>query len=212
MYTPAVTIVAAWMSAETGVGPRHGVGEPDVQRDLRALAHRAEEEAERDQRQERRESSGLGGGGPEHAVVVEGAKLESEAEHAEQEAPVPDPVDDERLLSGRGGDRLLVVVADEEVGAQPDALPPDEHEQKVLREDEHEHREHEEVEVGEEARVSGVGLVVVHVSRGIDVDQESDERDERGHQGGEGIEPEGDVRREVARVDPARDRFRPTGA
>jgi hypothetical protein len=35
---PAVTIVAAWMRAETGVGPAMASGEPDVERQLRALA------------------------------------------------------------------------------------------------------------------------------------------------------------------------------
>ena len=30
MYTPAVTIVAAWINALTGVGPFHRVRQPDV--------------------------------------------------------------------------------------------------------------------------------------------------------------------------------------
>ena len=46
--TPAVTMVAAWMSADTGVGPFHRVGQPDVQRELRRLAHRAEVDQEHD--------------------------------------------------------------------------------------------------------------------------------------------------------------------
>nr|BFE76721.1 hypothetical protein GCM10020092_100220 [Actinoplanes digitatis] len=37
-YTPAATIVAAWISAEIGVGPSHRVGQPGVQRELCALA------------------------------------------------------------------------------------------------------------------------------------------------------------------------------
>ena len=39
-----MTIVAAWISAETGVGPSIASGEPRVQRDLRGLRERADEQ------------------------------------------------------------------------------------------------------------------------------------------------------------------------
>jgi hypothetical protein len=48
MYTPAVTIVAAWISAETGCRTGHRVGQPHVERDLRRLARRADEQAQPD--------------------------------------------------------------------------------------------------------------------------------------------------------------------
>ena len=44
MNTPAVTMVAAWISAETGVGPLHRVGQPGVEAQLRRFAHRADEQ------------------------------------------------------------------------------------------------------------------------------------------------------------------------
>jgi len=44
----AVTIVAAWMSAETGVGPSNGVGEPDVEGNLRGLAGASYDEKKSD--------------------------------------------------------------------------------------------------------------------------------------------------------------------
>jgi hypothetical protein len=50
MYTPAVTIVAAWISADTGVGPAIASGQPHVQRDLRRLAGRADEQKDADER------------------------------------------------------------------------------------------------------------------------------------------------------------------
>ena len=46
--TPAVTMVAAWISADTGVGPFHRVGQPGVQQELRRLAHRAHEQQQAD--------------------------------------------------------------------------------------------------------------------------------------------------------------------
>ena len=44
MNTPAVTMVAAWMRAETGVGPSIASGKPGVEQELRRLAHRAHEQ------------------------------------------------------------------------------------------------------------------------------------------------------------------------
>ncbi len=44
MKMPAVTIVAAWISAEIGVGPSIESGSHSVQRNLRRLAHRADEQ------------------------------------------------------------------------------------------------------------------------------------------------------------------------
>ena len=45
-----MTIVAAWISAETGVGPSIASGQPDMQRELGALADRAREEQQGDER------------------------------------------------------------------------------------------------------------------------------------------------------------------
>ena len=53
-------------------------------------------------------------------------KSREDAEDAEQEAEVADPVDDERLLAGGGRELLVVVVADQQVRAEADALPADE--------------------------------------------------------------------------------------
>ena len=61
MKMPAVTIVAAWISAEIGVGPSMESGQPDVQRDLGRFAHRADEQADADQRE--RPHAGLRGDG-----------------------------------------------------------------------------------------------------------------------------------------------------
>ena len=36
--TPAATMVAAWISALTGRGAFHGIGQPDVQRNLAGFA------------------------------------------------------------------------------------------------------------------------------------------------------------------------------
>ena len=52
-YTPAATIVAAWISARDRRRAGHRVGQPDVQRELRRLADRAAEQQQRRGDQER---------------------------------------------------------------------------------------------------------------------------------------------------------------
>ena len=102
---------------------RHRVRQPDVERKLRGLAARPDEEAEADERQVRRDARRIGRGGGEDLAEVERAEEREDAEDPEDEAEVADPVDDEGLLAGVGRGFLVVVVPDQEVRAEPDALP-----------------------------------------------------------------------------------------
>ena len=67
------------------------------------------------------------------------------------------------------------------VGAQPHALPADEDHGQVGPQDQDEHGEGEQVEVGEEP---GVALLLGHIADGEDVDEQADARDDQGHHGG----------------------------
>jgi hypothetical protein len=217
-------------------GAGHRVGEPHVERDLRALARAPEEKREADgrrrgdgdgrrrgdrlqdpdvvrlhvarlQERERRvvyaathgpevhelrvdvcvpERRGPGG----DARPVEGARVPDEQEHAADEAEVPDAVGDERLLAGCGVRHLVVPEADEEIAAEPDALPPDEEDRQVVREDEDQHREDEEIEVGEEAREA---RVLGHVLGGVEVDEEAHARHDQHHHARERVHAEARV-------------------
>ena len=179
----------------------HRVGEPDVERHLRALADRAEEEEEADRVDGDRRAAVHR---PLLRHVDEGevrrAEEGEDPEDPEDHPVVADPVRDERLLAGGVGEVLVVVVADEEVGAEPDALPADEEDREAVREDERQHREHEEVQVGE---VAPVPFLVLQVADAVDVDQEPDERDERQHHGRQRVEPERDVHGHVPGGHPA---------
>ncbi len=122
-----------------------------------------------------------------------------EKEDPEKKAEVADPVDDKRLLARVRGAVPLVPEADEEIGAQPHAFPAHEHEEYVVRRHEGEHHEDEEVEIRE---VAGKALVIVHVSGGIDVDEEADARDHEAHDDRKGVYPETHARGELTRDDP----------
>ena len=134
----------------------HRVRQPDVERNLRRLAGRAEEQQQRRDRHRRRTSRlGRAARQPPRATswkssVPNVAKISS---IAEDEAEVADAVDDERLLAGVGRRLLLEPEADQQVRAEADALPADEHHQEVGAEHEHEHERREQVQVREVARV-----------------------------------------------------------
>ena len=130
---------------------------------------------------------------------AERAEVGDEEEHGEQEAEVADAVDDEGFLAGVGGGILAEVEADEQVGGEADALPADEEQQEVRREDQDRHEEHEEVEVGEEAPVA---VLMRHVAGGVEVDEEADAGDDGEHDEGEVIDGEGEVDVEAGDGDP----------
>ena len=77
----------------------------------------------------------------------------------------------------------MVPKADEEIGTEAHPLPADEHEEVVVGQDEKEHREHEEVQIGE---VAGVARVPAHVPGRVDVDDEPHSRHHEEHHGAEG--------------------------
>ena len=81
----------------------HRVREPDVERDLRALARGADEQEEADRASAsppQAQLDGHLGGGRHHRPEVQRAERHEDEEHPEEEAEVADPVDDERLLAG----------------------------------------------------------------------------------------------------------------
>src|ERR1700722_2057834 len=92
-------------------------------------------------------------------------------EHAEQESGVADAVDDERFVGGVAGRFGMEKKSNDEVGAEANAFPANEHEHIVVGEDEGEHGEHEEVEVPEEAVVAAF---MRHVADGINMDEHAD--------------------------------------
>jgi hypothetical protein len=177
----------------------HRVRQPDIQRDLRALAGRADEQQQADRRQhaevsdlDRHRSRGI-----LHGAEVERAEGVEDQEHAEHEAPVADPVGDERLLAGVGRALLLVPVADQQVRAEAHPFPAHEHDQEVVAQHERQHEETEQVQVAEEARHAAARLVG-HVGGRVDVNQRTDAGDDEQHHPGERIEPEAPRRLEAA--------------
>ena len=156
----------------------HGVGQPDVERELGALAHRAHEQQQRDaghhprlyraalQRRGQQRSNDARG-------EVERADGRPDRGDAERKAEVADAVDEERLLGRQCRRAAAVPEADQQVARQADQLPGREQQQEVVGQDQQQHAEHEQVEVGEEAPAA---RVVGHVADRVDVDEHADRR------------------------------------
>ena len=93
-------------------------------------------------------------------------------------ARVTDAVDDERFLPRVRRRLAQEIETDQEIAAQPDAFPSDEQQQQIVRQDQRQHREHEQIQVAEEAVVAAF---VRHVAGRIHVNQESDAGDDEQH-------------------------------
>ena len=166
----------------------HRVRQPDVQRHLGRLADCAAENKEAGGGEVARMQRNRGqvlldpgehdrpGGQPEH-------------EDAEQEAEVAHAVDEKGLFAGVGGGILAEVVADEDVGADPDQLPEDIHHHEIVGQDDAQHGEKEEAEGGVVARDA---LVAAHVAGGVDEDERGDRRHHDEHHPAELVKHEAD--------------------
>ena len=105
------------------------------------------------------------------------------------------------FLPASAADFLQEIKADEQIAAQADAFPADEEQHVVRGEDQDEHEEHEQIEVGEEAVVAAL---VRHVSGGINVDEPADAGDHQEHHDGELVDLQVEAGAEIAGDDPSR--------
>ena len=120
-----------------------------------------------------------GAGGVEGAQQVERARVLEDEVGPQHEANVAHDVDHEGLQPGARGGGAPVPKRDQEVGGRAHEGPADYQHQEVAGEDQQQHREHEEVQVREEARVAAV---VLQVGDRVQVDQRGDAADDEHHE------------------------------
>jgi hypothetical protein len=131
MNTPAVTIVAAWISAETGVGPSIASGSQVCRPNWADLPQapmnrRMQMRVIVSKRAPRKPivEPAMPGRGFEDCRDRDRAEHQEGGEDAEREAEIADPVDDERLDRRGVGRRLVVPEADQQVGSEADPSQP----------------------------------------------------------------------------------------
>ena len=179
--TPAVTMVAAWISAETGVGPSIASGSQvcrPICADLPQAPRKSSTPISSIELQAEEGVAGVLRHGGEDLGEVDAVEGEEDQRHAEHEEEVADAVDDEGLDRRGVGALALVPVADQQVAREAHPFPAEEELGEVVRRHQHQHHEGEEREIGEEARRR---RVVRHVADAVEVDQRRDEGDHRDH-------------------------------
>ena len=160
----------------------HRVGQPDVQRDLRALAASRRRTAAGSAIVTGPNTPRASGARP---PALSAMSTRSRLPKAWKMRIIPRirPTSPMRLtmnalLPGGRGAVLLEPEPDQQVGAEPDALPAHEHQRQVAAQHEQQHEEREQVQVREVAHAL---LVVRHVADRVDVDQRADAGDDQHH-------------------------------
>ncbi len=177
----------------------HGVGQPQVERELRRLADGAAEDQQAGPEQGVlvRQQVGV----VEQLAVAEGPERGGEQDDAQEQENVAEARHHERLLGGRGGAGLRVPVPDEEVGAEAHDLPEDEHQEVVVHHDGAEHAGHEErldAEVAAQVLVRLVG----EVRRREDDDEQGEQAHQRHQPDRQVVEQKADGEVQVADGEP----------
>ena len=147
----------------------HRIWQPHIQGELRRLAAGADEQEQARCRNPWIADEKLSTARDRVDLrVLNRAEIPRNAEQSQQETCVTHAVDDERLI--RCGRRRVPqeIEADQQVRAQTHALPADKHQRIIVRQDERQHREHEQVEVAEESVITAL---VCHVAYRVDVDE-----------------------------------------
>ncbi len=205
MKMPAVTIVAAWISAEIGVGPSIESGsqtcsgtcadlpiaptkrqmQMTVSSDHCAPPHGVHRRSGERWRAGRRPARSR--------ASRSSARIRPMPEH---EAEVADAVGEKRLEVRVDRRRPRVPEADQQVRDEADRLPAEEELDEVVAHHQHQHAEREQRDVAEEARVAGV---VGHVADRVDVHHQRHERDDQHHRRRQRVDQEADRELEARR-------------
>ena len=135
----------------------------------------------------------------ENGAEVQRTKCPEQQKHPQHEAEIADAVDDERLLARVRRRLLQEIKPDQQVAAQPHAFPAHKQQHIVRRQHQDEHEKHEQVQIGEEAVIA---LFMRHVTRGINVNQETDAGDHQQHHDGQLVELQIKARAEIAGDNP----------
>ncbi len=165
----------------------HGFIQPQVQRDLGALAHRTGDQRQHDQRKGRRQGDlvvGLIGGPGLQTVEIPGAGERQQRDDAGQQDQVADPLGEKRVAGTLDHKGLVVPGANDQIGAQGEQLQDHVAEEQRIGEHQGAEAGLEEAERAEEARPAPVHL---EIGDRIDLHQHMQARD-HGHrdQGGLG--------------------------
>ena len=213
MKTPAVTIVAAWINAETGVGPSIASGSqvcsgicadfPIAPMNSRMQARVSESTCQ-----------------PRNSIVVPTAlgaapktvpkssepKITKTAYMPSENPKSPTRLTRNALIAAALAEGRSYQKPIKQIGHQADAFPAEEQLHEVVGRHQCQHEKGEQAQIGHEARDR---RIPVHVADRIDVDHRRDDGHDEDHDAAQRVEPQrpGDI--DTAGDDPARQRDDP---
>ena len=200
-------MVAAWISAETGVGPSIASGSQVCSRNCADLPIAPMNSSRQISGQRvgvpAEEVDGLAGERRAPArrwcrnrstpVIMKTAKMPS----AKPKSPTR--LTTKALIAAALAVGLVVPEADQQIAREADALPAEEQLHEVVGRHQHQHGEGEQRQVGEEARPV---RILGHVADRVEVHERRDGRDHHQHHRGQRVDAQRPVDLEIARDDP----------
>ena len=119
--------------------------------------------------------------------------------HPQEKREITDTRSDESFFGGGRRAGLVIPKADQQIRGEPDQLPANEQQQKIVRDHQSEHgRSKQRQKTEEPCEV----LVVGHIPDAINKNQQTDERDHHEHRGCKRIEHPTEPQRSLAKLEP----------
>ena len=168
-------MVAAWIRADTGVGPAIASGNQVYSGICAALSGCAHKQQ---QRNHGKEPGGCFRSLLKYFSKGSGAKLIDHGKYRNQETKIPDAVHDKSFLGRTAVFLVFKPVTDQQIGTESDALPADEQDHKIGSQHQQQHRKNKEVEVTEVFRI-GRRILFMHIGSGINMDQKAHAGDDQ---------------------------------
>ena len=168
-------MVAAWIRADTGVGPAIASGSQVCKGSCADLPTAPPSSSKVIAVIAGPPSTKCRCASSDCLLNVERAEVAKQPEEADRHQGVAHPGDDEGLARRRAIGGILVPEADQEVAAQADPFPAEEQEQQVVAQNQEQHAGDKQIHVREEARAVAI---LPHVPGGEYVDEEADARDD----------------------------------
>ncbi len=188
----------------------HRIRQPDMQRHLRRLAHRADEQEDARGAHQRHGSPVSSGNENdrhigkilrpvENRLVIQCPEMRQNQANPKDEAEVADTIDQKCFHVGQDCRRARIPEADQQVGHEANGFPTEKQLHEVVAHHQHQHGEGKQRDVAEEAVIA---RIFVHVADGVYVHHQRNEGHHEHHGHGQGINQETYLERVVSRGEP----------
>ncbi len=164
-------MVAAWIRALTGVGPSMASGSQTCSgnwADLPAAPAKMPMAAQ----VKTAPAKSPGNGQAAELNDIEGAGIGIKYQDGGQETEVTQAGHDKGFLGGIGGGRPLEPETDQQIGAEADHFPEDEHHQEIIGQHQSQHGGGKQ---GHPGIIAMITRVAVHIALGINLDHQADQ-------------------------------------